>query len=82
MAQFSHFYLAIQSKLAGFTPEVSLRIRQVRKHEKGSTLALKPRADVTTSIKTEVSVASGKGLFKKSYTEQNKFHQKFSSVKP
>ena len=37
---------------AGVTPEVNLRITQVTKHAiKGSTLALRPRADVTRSPK-------------------------------
>ena len=40
---------SIQS--AGVTPEVNLRIIQVRKHAKGPTLALKPRTDVTRSPK-------------------------------
>ena len=42
---------------AGVTPEVNLRITQARKHTKGSTLALKPRADVTRSPKIGVSLA-------------------------
>ena len=37
---------------AGVAPEVNLRITQVREHtKKGSTLALKPREDVTRSPK-------------------------------
>ena len=36
---------------AGVASEVNLRITEVRKHAKGSTLALKPRADVTRSPK-------------------------------
>ena len=41
---------SIQS--AGVPPEVNLRITQVGKYAKtGSTLALKPRADVTRSLK-------------------------------
>ena len=45
---------------AGVTPEVNLRITQARKHtSEGSTLALKPRADVT---QTGISVAPRKGL--------------------
>ena len=41
----------------------NLRITQVRKHpSEGSTLALKPRADITRKSKTGVSVAPRKGL--------------------
>ena len=40
---------SIQS--AGVTPEVNPRVTQARKHAKGSTLALKPRAGITRSPK-------------------------------
>ena len=51
---------SIQS--AGVTSEVNLRIAQTRKHARGSTLALKPRADCRQKCKTGVSVAPQKGL--------------------
>ena len=56
---------------AGVAQEVNLRITQARKYmQKGSTLALKPRTDVTRRSKTGVSVAPQKDLcplkFKKS----------------
>ena len=41
----------LYTQLADAPSEVHLRITQERKHAKGSTLALKPRADVTRSSK-------------------------------
>ena len=52
--------ISIQS--AGVAPVVNLRITQARKHAKGSTLALKPRADIIRSSKQGVSVVPRKGL--------------------
>ena len=52
---------SIQS--AGVAPEVKLRITQVRKHtSEGSTLALKPRADITRSPKQGYQWSHGKDL--------------------
>ena len=51
---------SIQS--AGVTPEVNLRLTQARKHAKGSTLALKPRADVIRSPKQGYQWPHKKGL--------------------
>ena len=59
---------SIQS--AGVTPEVNLRITQARKHAfKGSTLALKPRADVTRSQNRGISGPTKKDFKKKKRIE-------------
>ena len=43
--------MLVSIQLTGITLEVNLRITQVRKDTKGSTLALKPRADITRNPK-------------------------------
>ena len=67
-------------QLAGVAPEVNLRITQVRKHtqKKGFTQALKPRADVTRSLKQGYQWLHKKGLCHPKIMKKNTF----SSLRP
>ena len=58
-------------QLAGVAPEVNLRTTQVKKHTKGSTLALKPRSDVNRSPKQEYQ-----WLHERTYVLQNLFKKR------
>ena len=62
---------SIQS--VGFTPEVNLKITQVRKHAEGSTLALKPRADVTRSPKQRYQWSLEKDLRPQNIFKKKKY---------
>ena len=58
------------------TPEVNLRITQTRKHAKGSSLALKPRVDITRSPQWGIS-----DPMKRTYVLQNIFKRTFWGLK-